>query len=86
MSVHGEFERYLDILVATLRESDRPELQPHADELERAGASHELPLEERARRVLDGPLGQPDPEWQGFPRADETADSLRAISRIILGR
>jgi len=86
MSVHGEFDRYLDATLAALRDSGRPGFRGWADEIEAQVTNREEPLEERARRVLDGPLGQRDSEWQGFAPVEQPADRLVSISRIILGR
>lgn len=86
MSVHGEFDRYLKASVEALRGSGEPSHAARADALEREASDPKLPLEERARRVLDGPLGEDPGQWQGFPRVEPPLDSLIAVSRVILGR
>jgi len=85
VSVHGEFERYLEATLDALRRSGRADLQARADDLEREVARADASLEERARRVLDGPLGEGSSPSVPSPAA-EPAEGLLAISRIILGR
>jgi hypothetical protein len=86
MSVHGEFERYLEATSRALRETGRAEDRDRADEIDAVTEMRDEPLEARARRVIEGPLGHPLPHWQAFPRVAESADRLLSISRIILGR
>ena len=85
MSVHGEFERYLRDTLSALRASERADHLAWADEVEAATASGEVGLEERARRVLESPLGREDACGEPAPLADAVA-GLVSISRIILGR
>jgi hypothetical protein len=86
MSVHGEFERYLDSVLTELRTSERSVDAGLAEVLTREAADPAVALEARARRVLDGPLGTDPSQWQGFPRLEAARDPLLAICRIILGR
>lgn len=86
MSVHGEFERYLDEALKALRTSDRPADIGLAEALAGEATDPAVPLETRARRVLDGPLGRDPSKWQGFPQLEAPLDPLLAICRIILGR
>ena len=83
MSVHGEFELYRDNTAQAMREA---ELGDRASEAEAIARARSDPLEDRARRVLDGPLGQREALGEGFPRVREALDGLLSISRIILGR
>jgi hypothetical protein len=85
LSVHGEFERYLDATLHALRESGQARLVAWSDEIESQASSSTIPLDERARRVLDGPLEDAS-DLDGIPGLADAVAGLLAISRIILGR
>lgn len=86
MSVHGEFDRYLKDTAHALRAEADPDLDTIADDLDTIIGDPGDALEVRARRVLNGPLGESESAWQGFAPVAEPARGLIAISRIILGR
>lgn len=85
MSVHGEFERYLDETLTALRALE-PSGEPEwARDLQDRASNTTLSLEVRARAVLDSPLANED-AWNENPRLLDASQGLLAISRIILGR
>ncbi len=84
MSVHGEFERYLDETLTALRELESPGEPEWASALRARATNTKLSLEVRARAVLDSPLADED-AWSEHPRLQDAAQGLLAISRIVLG-
>ena len=86
MSVRGEFERYVAVLIEALRDAEVAPWPGLADEIERNLRRHEGDLEARARLLLDGKL-LVEPRDSPWPEAiSDLIDSVLSIARIVLGR
>ena len=86
MSVHGEFQRYLEAVADALRMTGEPDHLREAREADRISRSSDEPLASRAAAVLDAPLHAETARTHWPPEAADAADRLIAIARIILGR
>ena len=86
MSVHGEFQRYLEAVAEALRASEIAEHRLTAAEADRIAHSTDQTLESRASSVLDDPLRADQARAAWPPEATDAAERLVAISQIILGR